>query len=58
MSRPRQRFCPHGHDKDAPGNSRWEQVLTLKGTSTGHRSCIPCHREIYQPKQRQRRRHP
>ena len=42
MARPRIRFCPKGHDKDAPGGSHWFQVRTLKGTITWQRRCVKC----------------
>lgn len=42
MSRPRKRFCPQGHDKDAPGGSKWYRTRTNKGTWTKARQCVLC----------------
>ena len=42
MSRPRKRFCPHGHDKDAPNGSYWRYIHTLKGTKIRARDCRKC----------------
>lgn len=44
MSRPRKRYCPHGHDKDAPGGSYWSKTKTLKGTLVWQRVCRECHK--------------
>ena len=46
MARPRVRFCPYGHDKDAKGGSSWSEVKTFKGTITHRRRCNECNRRI------------
>lgn len=48
----RKRFCPHGHDKDAPGGSRWNRNKTLKGTQTRDRDCRVCDRKAKKEYQR------
>ncbi len=42
MARPRSKYCPKGHDKDAPGGSCWRKGRTLKGTINTKRSCAIC----------------
>lgn len=42
MARPRRRFCPHGHDKDAPGGSYNTVQYTVKGTLVFRRNCAMC----------------
>lgn len=45
MARPRKRFCPKGHDKDAENGSTWFYAFTAKGTPTLARSCTLCLKE-------------
>lgn len=45
MPRPRTRYCPQGHDKDAPGGSYWFWTRTLKGTPVRQRDCKICRGE-------------
>lgn len=42
MARPRTRFCPYGHDKDAVDGSRWGWGFSLKGTRVALRECRLC----------------
>lgn len=44
MGRPRKRFCPYGHDKDAPGGSAWSRAKTYKGVYIAKRVCAECKR--------------
>ena len=54
MARPRKRFCPYGHDRDAPGGSRWRLGRTLKGTPTRYRVCVECARARDRRKQEEK----
>ena len=44
MAAPRVRFCPRGHDKDAPGGSYWSHDRNYKGHLIKHRHCAECQR--------------
>lgn len=45
MAKPRVRFCPKGHDKDAPDGSKFYMAKTLKGTEVLVRDCRLCNIE-------------
>lgn len=44
MSRPRKRFCPQGHDKDAEGGSYWTHIKNENGRLVRKRTCAQCTR--------------
>lgn len=45
MARPRKRFCPQGHDKDAKNGIYWRSSTTTKGTLVMMRVCAQCARD-------------
>jgi hypothetical protein len=42
MGRPKTKYCPHGHDKEAPHGSYLAQIKTLAGRLIIRRNCAMC----------------
>lgn len=45
MAKPRKRYCPKGHDKDALSGSKFNMTKTLKGSEILVRDCRLCNIE-------------
>lgn len=55
MANHRVRFCPKGHDKDAPGGSYLVTRYTQAGNPTPGRECAGC-QALYRERKRARRK--